>query len=203
MSEFEAQNLELYYDAKDLHCHMKEVRGSAHKDSRSGGIPDQNRLFEEYEDLKQIKNRIELENESEKAIEKTIEKETKTERRGDEDEDSECSSRLREFLMRGLGTIEEEDEEKEDSRMREIGEEYEHPGHFRKEEGKGEASGEGDHIHRVKLMSFEEFCAENFAVSLTFVEDMMEESRISQRRLEQAHEELGDGRQFGERAERQ
>ncbi|VDO04502.1 unnamed protein product [Rodentolepis nana] len=186
------------------------------------------KLCEEYEDLEQIKNRIEEENVSEKAIEKTVE-ETEIESRGDEDEDSECSSSLREFLMlerlceefeeaeermrkrreqekleigfkfRGgqLSTIEEEDEEEEeDSWMREIGEKYEHSEHFRKEEGKGTASGEGDHIHGEKLMSFEEFCGENFAVSPTFVEDMMEESRISQRRLEQAHEEFGKSLNF-------
>ncbi|VDO16600.1 unnamed protein product [Rodentolepis nana] len=151
--------------------------------------------------------------------------------REDEDEDSECSSSLREFLMlerlceeyeeakqrrerrdqgnlerplkrfRGgqLSTIEEEeeeeeeeDEEEEDSSVREIGEEYELPGDCHREEGRDVGSGDGIHIQGEKLMSLEEFCGETFAISPTFIEDIMVESRILQRRLEQAHEEFGN-----------
>nr|CDS30794.2 expressed protein [Hymenolepis microstoma] len=245
------------------------------------------RLCEEYEELEQIKSRIEQENASEKAVQKAVQKkvEEEIESRVDEsensecsssltrflmmtlerlcekdvgvekknrmeeknrsveaeerkveneeiasgeDDDSECSSSLREFLMLErlceeyeetkqrrrerreqekletrfkkfredqLSTIEEEDdeqEEEEDSSVKEVGEECEHPDTFHREEGKdAAASGDADHIQGEKLMSFEEFCGETFAVSPTFLEDLMEESRISQRRLEQAHEEFG------------
>lgn len=228
------------------------------------------RLCEEYEDLEEIKSRIEQENASEKAVPKKVEEEIESredEGEGEgseyssslrefliherlceedveaekkveeeeiasrEDEDDECSSSLREFLMLErlceeyeeakerrrkrreeeelemgfkkfradqLSTIEEEEEEEQEeeeeeegSSVREIGEECEHPDDFHREEGKDAASGDGNHIQGEKLMSFEEFCGETFAVSSTFLEDLMEESRISQRRLEQAHEEFG------------
>ncbi|VDO16446.1 unnamed protein product [Rodentolepis nana] len=90
-----------------------------------------------------------------------------------EDTDSECFSSLREFLM--LERLCEE--------------ECEHPNGYHKE-GKDVASGDGDHIQGKKSMSFEEFCGEAFAISPTFIEDIMEEGKISQR-LEQAHEEFG------------
>lgn len=77
----------------------------------------------------------------------------------------------------------------EDNIVRVIGRNFEHPDDFHFE-GKNVASVDGC-IKEEKLMSSEEFGGETFAVSPTFEADMVEEGRISQRKLEKAKEEFG------------
>nr|CDS26107.1 hypothetical protein HmN_000644700 [Hymenolepis microstoma] len=88
-----------------------------------------------------------------------------------------------------LSTIEVVEED-EDSSVWKIGEECEHLDDFHREEGKDVASECG--ILGEKLVFFEDFCEETFAVPPTFMEGMMEESGCCQRSLEKAHEELGE-----------
>ncbi|VDO00618.1 unnamed protein product [Rodentolepis nana] len=123
-------------------------------------------------------------------------KEAKQKRRERRDQEK-LEREFKRFRGGQLSTIEEveeqeeeEKEEDEDSSVREIGEECEHSDECHREVDKYVASGDGDHIKGEKLMSLEEFCGETFAISPTFIEDIMEENRISQRRLEQAHEEF-------------
>ncbi|VDO07174.1 unnamed protein product [Rodentolepis nana] len=122
-------------------------------------------------------------------LERLCEEYEEAEQRRRERRDQEKLERqFKRFRGDQLSTIEEEEEE-EDSSVREIGGEGEHPDDLHRE-GKEVASGDGDHTQGEKLMSLEEFCGETFAISPTFIEDIIEECRISQSRLEQALEEF-------------
>ncbi|KAM3182723.1 hypothetical protein ACTXT7_011750 [Hymenolepis weldensis] len=134
------------------------------------------RMCEEYEKMEEEKRRNRIE-------------QKKLEIRGDILQGSQLST-IEEEDEEEADEEEEEEEEGEDNRVRELGEEFERPDNF-PPEGKDATSVGDDRIKGEKLMSFEEFCGETFTVSPRFVEDIMEETRISQRMLEIAHEEFG------------